>query len=116
MKSGRFLSCLEADDIEKKINELTKYLVRAMSSHSYYLISIIVYIFSKLKLNDDAIRQLESKRFLDTVNTFVLEFAEKKEADGTRVRDNVYFTNIVYYMLGFFLDHIDNNSADFGRE
>ena len=45
----------------------------------------------------------------------MLEFAEKKEADGTRVRDNVYFTNIVYYMLGFFLDHIDNNSADFGR-
>lgn len=114
MKSCRFLSCLEADDIEKKINELTKYLVRAMSSHSYYLISIIVYIFSKLKLSDGAIQQFASK-FVDTVNAFVLEFAEKKEADGARVRDNVYFTNIVYYMLGFFLDHIDNNSADFGR-
>ena len=78
MKSCRFLSCLEADDIEKKINELTKYLVRAMSSHSYYLISIIVYIFSKLKLSDGAIQQFASK-FVDTVNAFVLEFAEKKE-------------------------------------
>ena len=115
MKSRRFPSCLEADDIEKKINELSKYLIRAMSSHSYYLISIIVYIFSKLKLSDGAIRQLSSRQFVDTVNAFVLEFAEKEETDGNRVRDNVYFTNIVYYMLGFFLDHIDNNSADFGR-
>ncbi|KAK8826112.1 hypothetical protein WA556_003840, partial [Blastocystis sp. ATCC 50177/Nand II] len=102
-------NCLEADEMEKKLDKLNSYLLGAMSSHSYYLVSVIVYILSKLELDDRAMRLLESRHFVANVDSFVMEFAEKDDGSGHRVKNNEHFTNIVYYMLGFFHDHIANN-------
>ena len=99
--------------MEKKLDKLNSYLLGAMSSHSYYLVSVIVYILSKLELDDRAMRLLESRHFVANVDSFVMEFAEKDDGSGHRVKNNEHFTNIVYYMLGFFHDHIANNCTCF---
>ena len=95
--------------METIIDKLNRYLLIAMSSHSFYLVAVIIYILSKLELDDHAMRLLESRRFVPSVDSFVTEFAEKDDGHGNLVKNNERFTNIVYYMIGFFHDHITNN-------
>ena len=49
-----------------------------MSSHNYYLVSIIIYILSKMDLNDAAYQVLEKNGFLQNVILFIDDFSSKK--------------------------------------
>lgn len=78
-----------------------------MSSHNYYLVSIIIYILSKMDLNEASYQVLEKNGFIQNVILFIDDFSSRL-VDGTETTSNEHFTNIIYYMLGFIDDHFSS--------
>lgn len=79
-----------------------------MSDHNYYLVSIIIYILSRMDLDDSAYAILEAKDFIGNVVSFVDEFSSGR-INIHQAKENEQFTNIIYYMLGFIDDHYDSH-------
>ena len=81
-----------------------------MSNQNYYLVSIIIFIISKMDLNKQAYSYLFSERFnfFLVVSSFISEFAMKKISETEIAKDNCHFTNIIYYIFGFIDDHFDH--------
>ena len=81
-----------------------------MSNQNYYLVSIIIFIISKMDLNKQAYLYLfsETFNFFSVVSSFINEFAMKKISENELAKDNCHFTNIIYYMFGFIDDHFDH--------